>query len=184
MKRGIIGMKKRSGLGLILPLLAFLLVGCGGKSGQETAGESKEKQLSGKAEGYTKEELEALCGEWSAVYGLFTSYEEDGEKTEQFSMASDDSMAENDLVLYTEDGALYADYRDSVMTCYHLPMERVKEKLYEGYEGYDWYLVAKPGRWEEVPLRFGLNDKGELLRFNAGEEEGDRWEYQSLFVKK
>lgn len=183
MKRESIKMKKRSGLGLILLLLSLLLVGCGGKGGQETAGESKEKQLSGKAEGYTEEELEALCGEWSAVYGLFTSYEEDGEKTEQFSMASDDSMAENDLVLYTEDGALYADYRDSVMTCYHLSMERVKEKLYEGYEGYDWYLVAKPGRWEEVPLRFGLNDKGELLRFNAGEEEGDRWEYQSLFVK-
>ena len=183
MKRESIRMKKRSGLGLILLLLSLLLVGCGGKGGQETAGESKEKQLSGKAEGYTGEELEALCGEWSAVYGLFTSYEEDGEKTEQFSMASDDSMAENDLVLYTENGALYADYRDSVMTCYHLPLERVKEKLYEGYEGYDWYLVAKPGRWEEVPLRLGLNDKGELLRFNAGEEEGDRWEYQSLFVK-
>lgn len=145
MKRESIRMKKRSGLELILLLLAFLLVGCGGKGGQETTGESKEKQLSGKAEGYTGEELEALCGEWSAVYGLFTSYEEDGEKTEQFSMASDDSMAENDLVLYTEDGALYADYRDSVMTCYHLPMERVKEKLYEGYEGYDWYLVANRG---------------------------------------
>ena len=62
MKRGIIGMKKRSGLGLILLLLAFLLVGCGGKGGQETAGESKEKQLSGKAEGYTGEEVEALWG--------------------------------------------------------------------------------------------------------------------------
>lgn len=80
MKRGKIGMKKRSGLGLILLLLAFLLVGCGGKGGQETAGESKEKQLSGKAEGYTGEELEALCGEWSSVYSLFTSYEEDGKK--------------------------------------------------------------------------------------------------------
>ena len=184
MKRGSIKMRKRSGLGLILLLLSLLLVGCCGKGGQETAGENQGKQSSGKAEGYTGEELEALCGEWSSVYSLFTSYEEDGKKTDQFSMASDDSsMDKKDLVLYTENGALYADYRDSVTTYYHLPLERSKEKLYEGYEGYDWCLVAKPGRWEEIPPRFGLNDKGELLRFNAGEEEGDRWEYRDLFVK-
>ena len=184
MKRGSIKMRKRSGLGLILLLLSLLSVGCGGKGGQETAGENQGKQSSGKAEGYTGEELEALCGEWSSVYSLFTSYEEDGKKTDQFSMASDDSsMDKKDLVLYTENGALYADYRDSVTTYYHLPMERSKEKRYEGYEGYDWCLVAKPGRWGEIPPRFGLNDKGELLRFNAGEEDGDRWEYRDLFVK-
>ena len=192
MRRGM-----RSWLWLSLLLMSLVLIGCGAKSGQEKGtdttpqgkqeekgAESKGRKEIGKVEGFTEKELELLCGEWFSVYGSFRYYEEDGTINESFRMAADDVGDEKDLILYVEDGALYADYRDSFMSYYRIPIERVKEKLYEGYEGNDWCLAGKKGRWEDAQLRFGLNEKQELMRYIAGEEEEDRWEYQNLFLKK
>ena len=195
MNRGRECVKKQRWLWLLVLLLSLFLIGCGGKSGQEKGSESssvgkqeekteknKEKQVIGKVEGFTEQELKAVCGDWSSVGGTLIDYAEDGTTREHFKLASDDESAARDFVIYVEDGKLFADFKDVFMRYYHVPVVRSKEKLYEGFERNDWCLVGKKGHWEDPGLRVALNDKQELISYSKGEEE-DGWQYRCLFLK-
>lgn len=190
MRRGM-----RSWLWLSLLLMSLVLIGCGAKSGQEKGtetvsqgkqeekeAESKEKKKVGKVEGFTEKELELLCGEWTVVCGTFR-YEEDGQIDESFAMSDEEEGVGRDLFIYTEDGKLYADYRSMSVEYYHLPLQRKKEALYEGYKGENWCLVGEKGRWEDSDLRFGVNQDQEMTQYSSGVDEG-KWTYESLYLKQ